>query len=105
VEAAAERLRVQLAAADAAVGDKDSTLSLLLADKAYLSKEVQVSLETMYGVRGKQLTRLDEHAAAEEVVGLYLLQRFNRLVYGMLPLHIYDNMGPAQGWFVYRRIF
>jgi hypothetical protein len=43
VEAAAERLRAQLAAADAAVGDKDSTLSLLLADKAYLSKEVQVS--------------------------------------------------------------
>lgn len=41
-EAAAERLRVQLAAADAAVGDKDATLSLLLADKAYLSKEVQV---------------------------------------------------------------
>jgi hypothetical protein len=48
VEAAAERLRVQLAAADAAVGDKDSTLSLLLADKAYLSKEVQVSLETQH---------------------------------------------------------
>ncbi|WIA18914.1 hypothetical protein OEZ85_003586 [Tetradesmus obliquus] len=44
-EAAAERLRVQLAAADAAVGDKDATLSLLLADKAYLSKEVQVCEE------------------------------------------------------------
>jgi hypothetical protein len=42
VEAGAERLRVQLAAADAAVGEKDATLSLLLADKAYLSKEVQV---------------------------------------------------------------
>jgi hypothetical protein len=42
VEAAAERLRVQLAAADTAVGEKDATLSLLLADKAYLTKEVQV---------------------------------------------------------------
>lgn len=42
VEAAADRLRTQLAAADAAVGEKDATLSLLLSDKAYLSKEVQV---------------------------------------------------------------
>lgn len=42
VEAAANRLRAQLAAADAAVNEKDATLSLLIADKAYLSKEVQV---------------------------------------------------------------
>lgn len=45
VEAAAERLHVQLAAADAAVGEKDATLSLLLADKAYLTKGVQVCEE------------------------------------------------------------
>ncbi|KAF6252466.1 hypothetical protein COO60DRAFT_1704276 [Scenedesmus sp. NREL 46B-D3] len=58
VEAAAERLRVQLAAADAAVGDKDSTLSLLLADKAYLSKEVQVC--------GERIAELSSRLASQE---------------------------------------
>jgi len=43
IEAAADRLRAQLSAADAAVADKDSTMALLLSDKAYLTKEVEVS--------------------------------------------------------------
>lgn len=43
VEAAADRLRAQLAAADTALSDRDATIRLLNADKAYLSKEVQVS--------------------------------------------------------------
>lgn len=42
IDASADRLRVQLAAADAALSDRDATLQLLTADKAYLSKEVQV---------------------------------------------------------------
>jgi len=42
IDASADRLRAQLAAADAALSDRDATLQLLTADKAYLSKEVQV---------------------------------------------------------------
>jgi hypothetical protein len=42
IEAAADRLRGQLAAADASLSERDSTIQLLTADKAYLSKEVQV---------------------------------------------------------------
>eukprot|EP00878_Enallax_costatus_P027150 GHUV01029204.1.p1 GENE.GHUV01029204.1~~GHUV01029204.1.p1 ORF type:complete len:507 (+),score=193.43 GHUV01029204.1:240-1760(+) len=45
IEAAAERLRAQLAAADAAVNEKVATMSLLISDKAYLTKEVQVCEE------------------------------------------------------------
>lgn len=42
IEAVADRLRGQLAAADASLSERDSTVQLLTADKAYLSKEVQV---------------------------------------------------------------
>jgi hypothetical protein len=42
MEAVADRLRGQLAAADASLAERDSTIQLLAADKAYLSKEVQV---------------------------------------------------------------
>lgn len=42
IEAAAARLRTQLAAADTAVNEKVATMSMLISDKAYLSKEVQV---------------------------------------------------------------
>lgn len=42
IEAAADRLRGQLAAADASLSERDSTIQLLNADKAYLSKEAQV---------------------------------------------------------------
>lgn len=42
IEAAADRLRGQLAGADASLAERDSTIQLLNADKAYLSKEVQV---------------------------------------------------------------
>jgi hypothetical protein len=42
IETAADRLRGQLAAADASLSQRDSTVQLLTADKAYLSKEVQV---------------------------------------------------------------
>lgn len=43
IEAAADRLRGQLAAADASLSERDSTIQLLNADKAYLGKEAQVS--------------------------------------------------------------
>lgn len=44
IEAAADRLRGQLAAVDASLSERDSTIQLLTADKAYLSKEVQVGV-------------------------------------------------------------
>jgi hypothetical protein len=42
-EAAADRLRAQLAAADACLSDRDSSIQLLHADKAYLGKQAQVA--------------------------------------------------------------
>jgi hypothetical protein len=42
IEVAADRLRGQLAAADASLSERDSTIQLLNADKAYLAKEAQV---------------------------------------------------------------
>lgn len=47
IEAVADRLRGQLAAADASLSERDSTVQLLTADKAYLSKEVQVRMRTV----------------------------------------------------------
>eukprot|EP00775_Hariotina_reticulata_P002520 gene2521-2822_t len=47
IEAAADRLRTQLSAADAAVAEKDSAMTLLLSDKAYLTKEVEVAEERL----------------------------------------------------------
>jgi hypothetical protein len=44
IEAASERLRGQLASADASLAERDAALQLLNADKAYLSKELQVGL-------------------------------------------------------------
>lgn len=42
IEAVVDRLRGQLAAADASLSERDSAVQLLTADKAYLNKELQV---------------------------------------------------------------
>lgn len=63
IDASADRLRAQLAAADAALSDRDATLQLLTADKAYLSKEVQVAESRVSELTARLATAEDKVTA------------------------------------------